>query len=251
MQTMRILFTLATLAILGACASAGGGRASQMPEIETALPVSAFIDSAALHQALLAAPPVPATLTLQPLFTVVYDSTGALMEVEPMSDFVIPPVWGDSISKILRRHVLPRITTRKPVVENVWLVSGPSPRIAVVDDFVEVKPVLLNGLEVARSVETIATRLAESGMYARGREFRATLSVRVNEQGGAEAPSLLRSSGNLEVNREIVALAAKMRFQPAQLSGYPVAVLVSIPVTISIPPTETGTATTSRRRGPG
>ena len=249
MQTMRILTTLATLAVLGACASAGG--AGKVPEPDPRLPVTAFIDSAALHRALLGAPPVPATLRQQPLFSVVYDSTGVLTKVEPLSDVIIPPVWGDTIAAILRRHVSPRLTTRKPVVEYVWLVSGPSPRIAVMDDLVEVRPQLLNGPEVQRAVEALATKLSGTSLYARGREFRAVLTVRVNHQGLPEAPSLLRNSGNVEVNREIVALAARMRFQPAQLSGYPVTVLVSLPITIVIPPSATETGSTGRRGGTG
>jgi hypothetical protein len=245
---MRIPCTLATLAALGACASAGG--AGKAPEPDTTLPVAAFIDSAALHQALLGAPPVPATLKQQPLFSVAYDSTGVLTEVEPLSDVIIPPVWGDTIAAILRRHVSPRLTTRKPIVEYVWLVSGPSPRIAVMDDPVELRPQLLNGPEVTRAVEALATKLSRTSLDARGREFRAILTVRVNQQGAPEAPLLFRSSGSVAVDREIVALAALMCFQPARLWEYPVRVLVSMPITIVVPPSEPVTGSAGRRRGP-
>lgn len=247
---MRTFSTFATLAVLGACASASAGGPGKALEPETALPVAAFIDSAALHQALLGAPPVPEVLTRMPLFSVVYDSTGALAKVEPLSYLVIPPVWGDTIAAILRRHVAPRLPTRKPVVEYVWLVSGPSPRIAVIDDMVEVRPQLLNDWEVTRTIESLAARIGASRAYDRGREFRAILSMRVDQRGMPEAPSLARSSGNVEINRELVALAAKMRFQPAQLSGYPVKVIVSIPITIVVPASETATGTTTRRGGP-
>jgi TonB family protein len=233
MQTMRILITLATLAILGACASTGGGRAPQMPEIETALPVAAFIDSAALHQALLGAPPVPATLTRRALFRVVYDSTGALREVEPLSRTGIPEEWGATVAGLLRRHATPRIATGKSSSQLVGLVTGASPAISVVETVVEAKPVLLNGPFVARQLSEVARRLA--GTYGAGREFHAVVSMRVDEAGVPVEPVIYRSTGQPPVDREILAVAGRMRFRPAQISGYPVTTLVSLPINMIIP----------------
>lgn len=75
---IRTLSSLALLATLGACATAApaAGPAPEPRPTFVKLPVSAFIDSAALHRALFAAPPAPAEFRLKPLYVVVYDSTG-------------------------------------------------------------------------------------------------------------------------------------------------------------------------------
>lgn len=234
MQTMRILATLATLAFLGACASVpAGGGAGRASRESPRLPVSAFIDSAALHQALLSAPSVPATLTRRALFSVVYDSTGALEEVEPFSRTVIPEEWGATVAALLRRHTAPRLATGKSSSQVVALVTGASPKIEVLREVTEVKPVLLNGSLIARQLREVASRLV--GAYGAGTEFVAVVSMRVDETGVPVAPIIYRSTGQPAVDREILTVAGRMRFQPALVAGYPVKVLTSLPVSLVIP----------------
>lgn len=94
------------------------------------------------------------------------------------------------------------------------------------------KPVL-NGSLIARQLREVASRL--TGAYGAGTEFVAVVSMRVEETGMPVAPIIYRSTGQPPVDREILTIAGKMRFQPAQLSGYPVKVLISQPINLVIP----------------
>lgn len=229
----RILAVFVALASLGACASARPGGAGTAPDAEPSLPLAAFVDSAALHQALLSAPPVPSDFKRPPFFRVTYDSTGALAEVEPISEKLFPAEWGAQIAALLRRHAAPKLASAKEAHEVVWLVSGPSPVIQVVENVTEVKPVLLSGSHAARQLSEVAKRL--SGAYGAGTEFDAVVSMRVDPTGTVAAATIQRSTGQPAVDREILLVAGRMRFQPGQVAGYPVTVLVSLPVSLVIP----------------
>ncbi len=239
----RALSFLAILAVLGACATAPAGPAKRSKVPEPNLPVSAFIDSAALHQALLTAPPVPPELTLKPLFSVLYDSTGTLATVEPISKFVMPAEWGGTIAALLRQHVAPRLSARKGASEIVWLVSGATPRIAVIDAAVEARPRLQNTAQMARELDALAQRLVLRAPYLGGGSYTAEVAAAVDGHGIPLAPYLVRRSADPEINREMLEIAKKMRFSPALLEGYPVKVLVQIPLTVVLPapPGETST----------
>jgi len=241
---------LVLLAVLGACAPAAPATApAAAPSPVRALlgpklPLSAFVDSAALHQALLAAPSAPADFRLKPLYVVVYDSTGALKTVRTMSERQFPAEYGRRMVELLRASVRPRITATKLTVNYVWLQSGSSPRIAVEEDLVEARPRLANTATISRELTRAVGRLQQSDPGLAGRNLTAQVAMMVSEEGVPEEPRIERSTGNVYVDREVIAVARSMRFFPASLSGYTVRVLVQIPVTLVFPeprPPATGT----------
>lgn len=233
--------SLVLLAVLGACAPAAppaSPAAAPSPVRELLgpdLPLSAFIDSAALHQALLAAPPAPAEFRLKPLYVVVYDSTGALKDVKMMSERQFPAEYGRRMVELLRANVRPRIAATKPSVNHVWLQSGSSPRIEVQLALVEARPKLSNTATISRAMTTVAERLQQANPGLAGSQLTVEVSMLVSDEGVPEEPKILRSSGNFAVDRDLVTLARSMRFTPATVDGYAVKVHVRVPVTIIIP----------------
>ena len=236
-RNTRLLAWLALAVVLGACTQTGPG-AGPRPKREAAEPklaLSAFIDSAGLHQALLAAPPAPADFALKPLFSVRYDSTGVLEEVEPISRRYFPAEYGRQMVEILRTHVRPRITATKETWYTVWLQSGSSPKIALLPELTEVRPVLANGPAIVRALDFASQRLQEARPELAGRRLTARVTMRVTDEGLTEALRLNMGTGDPHTDREILTIARSLRFTPASLEGHPVTVLATLPITISIP----------------
>ena len=239
---IRTLSSLALIVMLGGCAAAAPAAApatALAPERRPTfanLPVSAFIDSAALHRALLAAPPAPAEFRLKPLYVVVYDSTGGLKDVKTVSERHFPAEYGRQMVELLRANVRPRVAATRPSVNYVWLQSGSSPRIAVEEGLVEVRPRLQNTSAVTRELSRASERLQRSNPGLAGRSVTASVSMRVTQEGVPEEPRLSQSTGNIQIDREIIGVAHSMRFAPASLNGYPVSVLIELPITLAFNP---------------
>ena len=237
---MRILSAFSALVVLGACASGGGAR--QKPRPWLTLPVAAFIDSAALHRALLSAPPIPSELPGRALFTVSYDSSGTLKEVRAFHHPHLPSEWGDTMSALLRRHVAPRLPARKEAYTFVRLASGASPQIEALEYRVDVQPVILNGEAIARELEAFGRRLGANKEYKPGERFRATLHVLINYDGTTMIPRVRPGTGKGDVDAAFRQIAEQLRFQPAQFSGYPVPIQATFPFEIIIPQDASGRA---------
>jgi TonB family protein len=237
---IRTISALSIVAILGACTPAApAGNASPRPQSSAerdSVALSAIVDSAGLHQALLTAPPVPAELRRKPLFTVDYDSAGALEEVRPISERMAPTEWARAMTVILRAHVRPSYHQGRAGSSHVlWLVSGSEPRITLLNDLVERRPALANTTAVTRELSDVSKRLVGMNPIFSGRRYTAQVSVRVTETGEPLIPVIRRSSQDVRVDREILLVARHMRFVPATVEGYPVRVLVSVPITIQFP----------------
>jgi TonB family protein len=231
---IRTLSSLALFTALGACAAAapGANPAPARSAPEPTLPVATFIDSVALHQALLAAPPAPAGFRLRPLFRVAYDSTGVLKEVSTYSTTHFPAEYGRQMVEMLRAHVRPRITSARESWNTVWLQSGSSPKIAVLSNAVEVKPALVNTADISRELQRVSQRLQRLDPGLAGQQRTAGVSMRVSEEGVPEEPTVRRSTGSFQIDREILNVARLMRFSPATVNEYPVRVFVQIPITV-------------------
>lgn len=150
-----------------------------------------------------------------------------------MSERQFPAEYGRQMVELLRVNVRPRITATKPSVNYVWLESGSSPRIAVVDDLVEARPRLQNTSAVSRELTRASERLQRADPGLAGRSVTAQVTMRVSEEGMPEEPMLSQSTGNVQIDREVFGVAHSMRFAPASLNGYAVKVLVQLPVTLT------------------
>lgn len=247
---IRTISALSIAALLSACApGAPAGNASprlQTPAESDRVALSAIVDSAGLHQALLTAPPVPAEVRRKPLFMVDYDSAGALEEVRPVSERMAPAEWARAMTAILRAHIRPSFRQGSAGSSHVvWLVSGSEPRITLVNELVERRPALANTTAVTRELSDVSKRLLEMNSIFSGRRYTAQVSMRVTETGEPLVPVIRRSSQDVRVDREILLVARHMRFVPATVEGYPVRVLVSLPITIQFP---AATPPTDRQR---
>jgi TonB family protein len=244
MMMKRALAALFAASLLAGCAGtppAGSPSASRPAtarrpaDPDPPLPVAAFIDSAALHQALLGAPLAPADFKRRPLFSVEYDSTGALKSVEPAPMRLIPAEYGRTMAALLRTHVAPRLATPRETFQRVWLQSGPTPKIEVLGNAVAVRPDINNRGVVARELGFVVQRLLQTRPGLAGRRATAQVRMRVSDAGLPESSVLERSTGDSEMDRAIITVARTMRFSPARLDEYPVRVLVTVPITLVFP----------------
>jgi TonB family protein len=219
----------------GPSASRPAAAARRPADPDPPLPVAAFIDSAALYQALLGAPLAPADFKRRPLFSVEYDSTGALKSVEPASARLIPAEYGRTMAALLRAHVAPRLARPRETFQRVWLQSGPTPKIEVLGNAVAVRPDINNRGVVARELGFVVQRLLQARPGLAGRRATAQVRMRVSDAGLPESSVLERSTGDSEMDRAIISVARTMRFSPARLDEYPVRVLVTVPITLVFP----------------
>ncbi len=235
----RTLFVLLAASLLGAGAASAQGSRPAPPKApadpDPPLPVAAFIDSAALHQALLAAPLAPREFKLKPIFMVRYDRAGALQGVDPISDRLIPAEFGRAMAALLRAHVRPSLDPARESEQRVWIQSGPTPKIAVIADIVEARPQLSNRGSVGTALAGSVQRLLRERPYLAERRVSSIVSMRVSEDGKPENPVLRQTTGEPEIDREILIIARTMRFVPATLDGYPVKVTVTVPVNLQFP----------------
>jgi TonB family protein len=241
----RSLALLVAAALLGGCAAAtppattpAGPAARRPADPDPPLPLSAFVDSTGLHQALLNGPLTPPDFKLRPIFSVEYDSAGVLESVEPVSTRLIPAEYGRTMAALLRTHVAPRLATPRESLQRVWLQSGPSPRIQVLGSAVEARPILNNRLVVARELESVVLRILQTRPGLAGRRFPAEVRMRVTETGLPESAALVRSTSDYEIDRALITVARTMRFSPARLDEYPVKVLVVVPIILHFPETQ-------------
>ena len=230
----RPLALLVAASLLAGCtAPAPASKPSPTKNTEdqdSPLPVAAFIDSAALHQALLSAPLAPADFKLRTLFSVRYDSTGTLQTVVPVWSRAFPAEYGRTMSELLRAHVKPSIPTRRETWQRVWLQSGPTPKIAVLGGAVEARPTLNNRGVVGRELNAAVQRLLQIRPGLTGQQVTGEVTMRVTEDGRATDALLRRSTGDSEVDREILSVARFMRFSPARIDGYPVSSMIRVPI---------------------
>ncbi|HEX8830889.1 MAG TPA: energy transducer TonB [Longimicrobium sp.] len=219
----------AAVAALCACAAPALLSAQRRDEH---LPVAAFIDSAGLHQALLGAPPAPARSPRRWLFSVAYDSTGALVEVKPLVPRGAPAEYAAGLAELLRAYTRTRIAPGEGRGEYVWLRGGSAPRIDVAEDLAEQHPELTNQVEMRGVLGRASRRLVASREDLVGYQTTSVVSFRIGEDGVPSAVEVIRGTADPDIVREIVAIAEAMRFSPGKVEGIPVAVIVQLPIVL-------------------
>ncbi|HEX8359972.1 MAG TPA: energy transducer TonB [Longimicrobium sp.] len=220
-------------AVAALCACAAPAVLSAQGRVEH-LPVAAFIDSAGLHQALLSAPPAPARSPRRWLFSVGYDSSGALVHVKPLIPRGAAAEYATALAELLRAHTKTRIAPGEGHGEYVWLRSGSAPRVDVAEDLSEQHPELRNQAEIRGVLGRASRRLVASRQDLVGYQTTGVVSFRIGEDGVPSAVEVIRGTEDPDIVRELVAIAEAMRFIPAEIEGIPVAVLVQIPITLEL-----------------
>ena len=193
-----------------------------MPREAVAASVPAVVDSAALARALagLSVPEPPSGV--RPLFRVGYDSTGAVADVEPVFD-QIPAEYAGPVAAAIRASAKPQAPPapgRRVLDAHLLVVAGPEPAVSR-PAVTEERPVLANEREVDRMVREAKRRF---GRRPDRLMVIAGVGLRVRADGTVDPESirLFMSSGEPELDREALGIAARMRFQPAVVDGIPV-----------------------------
>ncbi|HEX8453520.1 MAG TPA: energy transducer TonB [Longimicrobium sp.] len=190
-------------------------------------PLSSYVDSAALHAAIAAAPEGPRSL-----YWIQFDSTGALEEVRSMdcSGASGAREYREALAGLLRTHARPVHETRKATGVNVWLTPGPSARVQVARRVREDLPSLANLDEVADTMERVTKRLLRELPALRGRMAEVTVKFQVDEKGVPAQSRILTQLGIPEIDDGIHDIVDAMRFRPAMINRCPVPVLVEVPI---------------------
>lgn len=196
-------------------------------------PISAVVDSAALV-ADLAALAVEPPQGVPPLFAVAFDSTGGVDAVTAMFDR-IPAAYAGPVAAAIRARLKPQPPSRRPVRTWLRVVAGPQARVDR-PRLVESQPRLTNRGEVARLLSQAAQRHADLLGMVPGTGYTVQVRFRVQPNGtaGPGSARVVRSSGNLAMDAEALAVVERMRFRPATLDRIPVGVWVELPVNFRI-----------------
>lgn len=200
-----------------------------------ALGASALVDSAALAGALagLSVPELPSGV--RPLFRMGFDSTGAVANVEPVFD-QIPADYAETVVAAIRasaRSQLPPAPGRRLLDAYLFVVTGSQPAIGR-SAVAEQRPVLENQREVDRMVAEARHRFGrrpERWVVISGVELRVLAD-------GTVDPGSVRvqvPSGEPELDREALAIAARMRYRPAMVEGIAVPMRIFTPVSFWLP----------------
>jgi TonB family protein len=196
-------------------------------------PISAVLDSAGLV-ADAAALPVALPRGAPPLFSIAFDSTGAVDTVRAMLHG-LPDAYAAPVVAAIRARLRPQ-PAGKPLSTYVRVVTG---RDARVDRpaIRERAPELANRNETARGLARAAWDHATRLRLYGGSTLTTVARFRVKADGTTDVESAFvqRSSGDEGLDREALQAVARMRFRPAAIEGEAVAVWVMIPISFKVP----------------
>jgi hypothetical protein len=206
--------------IIGALLVASSRGQAQAPPRTTnsdQLPVSAFLDSAALVRSLGALSVPEQSRELPPLFNVRFDSTGAVEIVESVLEHT-PASYAEPVASVIRTHVRadPSFGSMSAFL---LVIAGPEP-------YVERKQILVasphptNMALMSRAshgvLQSFHSRRDPASLVS---EYPVQLKFRVQGGGSVDASTitLLSSSGDPELDREALQLASGIRFTSPRL----------------------------------
>jgi TonB family protein len=181
----------------------------------------AWVDSAALHSDLarLSGPQAGAIV-----FSVRYSSAGEVERVGPIFQGY-PDGYVRPLESALRAHLRRRSDREEPSVA-LLVQGGASPLIRFVRlGRAQAVPALGNGREVNAAI----ARATQTNGSTRGQTV--VIGGVVAVDGALASPTVARSSGSTEVDREALRIARLMRFSPARIDGVAIQAPTSIPVT--------------------
>jgi TonB family protein len=219
---------LVALAALPLAAAASAGAAGDREP-----PISAVLDSAGLVHDLQALA-LEAPRSVPPLFTIEFDSTGAVDTVRAMLD-PLPASYAAPVAAAIRARLRPQAPSRSPVRTWIRAVAGPQARVDR-PRLHENQPQLLNRSAITQQLSwAAAAQQQRVGRFPPG-GYEARVRFRVLADGTPQAQgvSVTQSSGDVDVDREAVDVVQRMRFRPATVEGVPVNVWVELPIRFQV-----------------
>lgn len=213
------------------------------------MPLTAFLDSAALVRAVSTLPVPDLPRGVKPLFKVAFDSTGAVDEVTPVFD-QIPASFAGPVVAAIRANLKNQSPSREPIHAHVRVVAGPEPLVDRPRIVVR-EPVLANEGGIRDRIGQLSARFGDrvggaaiaqprAGFLRRllmgsrpSWSARFFVRMRVLKDGAVDTGSieiLHSSSRDEEVNDAVADLVGQMRFRPATVEGIPASVWVTLPI---------------------
>lgn len=223
-----VLLVASVLLALAAPAAPGVAQKAGATPPDTAPSVSLYLDSAAAVRALAALPAPELPDSIPPLFSLDFDTTGAVDTVYGVFH-QLPAAFTDTVVSILRAHARRQAPFPDPSGFYFRVAAGPGASIAVTN--VEMwSPELSNRSEVGRLLSRVSAQHRE----AVGQGATVRLKFRVLAQGTVEQGSVqvLTSTGDDALDRDMVAVAHQIRFRSARVERIPVHVSVVLPMTV-------------------
>jgi TonB family protein len=181
------------------------------------IPLSAFLDSAALVRALAALSVPEQPRELPPLFVVQFDSTGAVEVVESVLEHT-PDSYAEPVAHVIRAHVRaePRLGSQA-----VFLVAATGSESFVARKQVtSALPRPIDVVLMSRTSEQVMQRFfSRRDSASLASPYVVQFRFRVEGDGSVDSATvaLLASSGDPELDREALHLAQEIRFRPSRL----------------------------------
>jgi TonB family protein len=158
------------------------------------------------------------------VFSVRYSSAGEVERVGPIFQGY-PDGYVRPLESALRAHLRRRSDLEEPNAA-LLVQGGASPLIRFVRlGRAQAVPALGNG----REVDAAIARATQTNGSTRGQTV--VIGGVVAVDGALASPTVARSSGSTEVDREALRIARLMRFSPARIDGVAIQAPTSIPVT--------------------
>ena len=222
---MRTLFAAFAIALV--CHTPRAARAQDALRLAgDDRPLTAYVDSAALHAALSGIAP-PAGEEAGHVFTLEFGLDGALVHVEPFSG--LARGYAEEVVKALTAHARRQRASGASSSIHLHVVAGPSPRIARVDPAAVTPPAVSNLGRIAALLED-AVRVYRAQLEGLGGGRTAVVDMRVLENGRVEDVRIASSTGSPVLDQQALKVAARARFRPATLGGRPVRVRAVLPL---------------------
>ena len=234
MSAARLAAMLLATTLL-ATSAAAHAQVAPPTAADTAPPsVQAYLDSAALHAALVQLAPSPATRRIAHVFRVEFDSAGRPRAAHAAAPRVMARAYRDAVAPLVTAALRP-IDPRPDGRQVLLLVeAGASPRIAEIT-LPQQRPSVANLGRLGHVLHEEAQAIVNADTTLLGRELTARVSMRVDEDGIASLAAIERSSGRADVDAAALRATRIIRLRPALLDGEPVPVRVVLPIRFVFP----------------
>jgi hypothetical protein len=213
---IRAAALAALLALLAAPAHA------QREEVH---PLSTYVDSAALHAAVAAAPEGPRSL-----YWISFDSAGVLREVRSLDCSGGAREYREALAGLLRSHARPVHATRRAAGVAILLTGGPSARVQVARRVREEQPAVADVEALADTLYAVSRRLVQQIPALKGRMADVTVEFGIDDAGVPGQSRIPTPLGIPEIDDAVHDIVHSMRFRPATINRCPVPVQVLLPI---------------------
>jgi TonB family protein len=236
---IRPMRTISSRAALLALAAASSLAASASAQSDRDPPIDAVLDSAALVRDV-AGLRLELPKDARPLFSISFDSTGAVDTVRAMLPST-PAAYAEPVVAAIRARLRAQQPSQHGIFTYVRVIAGPDARVDR-PRIRERQPELVNRAQTAQLLSRAAQR--HTGvLQALGGRVTTVVRFRVEVDGSADPNSIgiVRSCGDAELDREALDAIELMRFRPAAIENEPVRVWVTIPIMFEFPHPRSGT----------